>query len=562
MSDGENDGQAVLETAYEALKEEYERIQSLLASEAKNPLSQYARVISAGFTQTISQVNSYLTEIDSKLKKLKASQLNDESREGILKECWDDYFALRSILMPTLSTELLALIGGVYVRDKRLDDTRLHGKDLLDDAANPISFSEMAEVLVKDLALRSGKGWESVLIVGEERLTFSEAEIIRLRFPACDIWNLPFTAHEYGYLVARKDNKVPEKFRDLRDRVRSDVNPKNHQAVGSPPQDNRQCFLPEVLEIWDHYHDELRTDDARTEFLTKNEQRLTALTDEQESHLCRLFADCFATFFVGPAYVLALLHLRFLPDSVRQPSVAGMPNFAQRFVFALETLKWMDAEPLIDVAENRSVFINEVDEQNGIPALWRATLRSMNMADPYQSIVEQYQDWINKIKYALRFHFSAQNAIGTTYKNWRAVKAFQDQLRAVDQKVSERPEMWSVLNGAWVERWKHRDDALQIHDAALRLLKDPTVIKPAEKTAPGGAAAKQKESVDRDAIALVKKALAKDPPARRLFVQMEENSRFQQNTTILTALDDDDEAYDTYVKLYEKSSGMSSDGGT
>lgn len=564
MSEGKNDGQAVLETAYEALKEEYDRIKNLLESGTNNPLSQYATVINAGFTPTIAQVNNTISEIDSKLDKLKVDQANNtQTPEEILKECWQHYFALKNILMPTLATDLLAVIGGVYLRDKQLDDTRLRRKqDSSYDFENPISFSELAEGLVKDLANRSGKGWESVLIVGEERLTLSEAEIIRLRFPACDIWDLPFTAHEYGYLVARKATKVPDKFRDLRDKVRGDVNPEKHQSVGSPPQENRECFLPEVQELWKTYHDQLRSVDDRKEFLTKNEQRITALTDEQESHLCRLFADAFATFFVGPAYVLALLHLRFVPENIRQPPVPGMPPFIQRFVFALETLKWMNGEPVIDAAENRGLFLDVVDKTSGIPELWRATLKLMNVEDTYQPTLLRYQDWINKIKNALREHFSTQNAVGTTYKNWRAVKEVKAQLLALDQSVAERPAMWSIINGAWLARWEQRSKRENIHYAAQRLLKDQSVIKQAEKMAPG-AAIKPKESTIRESdIAQIKKALARDPAARRQFVAMAAGNKFVENVAILTALADDDAAYQTYVSLYEDSSGMSSNGGS
>ena len=553
MSDKKNDTQAVLVTAYEVLQKEFDRIQNLLASGSNNPLGKYAGVISARFTDPMSQASIKLAQIERNLSRLNTPQegTEPESPENILKECWDDYFALKSSLMPILSTELLAVIGGVYLREKQLDDTRVRLENSTYDAPEPVSFSEMAELLVKDLAGRSGKGWESVLIVGEERLTHSEAEIIRLRFPACDIWNLPFTAHEYGYLVARKDNKVPQKFRDLRDKVRRDVNPKNHQAMGSPPEDG-QCFLPDVLEIWDRYHDKLHSDDERQEFLSKNEQRLTALADEQESHLCRLFADSFATFFVGPAYVIALLHLRFIPDTMRHLRLTGVPPFAHRFVFALETLKWMNAEPVIDEEHYRESFADAVFEQEGIPALWRATLQSLNIPDPYPQVLDQYQTWLREIKESLKSHFAAPNAVGTTYKNWQAVKEIKKQLLEVEPQMSERPEMWSVLSGAWMARWEDRAQLLQIHANALRLLRDPNVIKPVEKVAPV-AAFKQNESTALEkAIDEVRVALAGEPKAFRPFREMVKNTRFNRHKGILSALADNESAYDSFVWLYDK----------
>src|SRR3989442_3403286 len=99
-------------------------------------------------------------------------------------------------------------------------------------------------------------GWQSVLIVGEEQLDPSQADIIRLRFPACDIWNLPFTAHEYGYLVAHKDLRAGRSkraiFHNLREEVQENVNLRKHDP-GSPPE-HRECYLSEMVKLWDEYH--------------------------------------------------------------------------------------------------------------------------------------------------------------------------------------------------------------------------------------------------------------------------------------------------------------------
>ncbi len=458
-----SDQKTVLMATYEAIKQEYNRISNLLYGD-DNPLASYVTTVRGKFNDPMSDARILIGEIEKAIQ------------GGNLKEGWDKYVELKTRLMPVLSGELLAIIGGVYLMQAQLDDPRENLESLIEeDRKNPLSFSRMAKELVKDLADRSGKEWESVLIVGEEFFRHSEAEIIRLRFPACDIWNLPFTAHEYGYLVARKNAKVPNRFRKLRDKVRENVDPSSH-PVGSPPE-HKDCFLREVVDVWDYYHNKLTSSDERDQFLRARAQELETLQDQQETHLCRLFADAFATFFVGPAYVHALLHLRFIPDTTLYHPTPIMPSFAQRFVFALEILKWMNNEPVIDPSKNMGAFGREV-AATGIQALWHQALESAQQEDYYEQILVKYKPWLDQIKEALQTHFGTTPPIGTTYENWRTAQELEKSL-LTNPVVDIRPKMWAVLNAAWSARWQYPNSVVTIHYNALRLL-DPdniTVIR-------------------------------------------------------------------------------------
>jgi sugar-specific transcriptional regulator TrmB len=443
----------VLRTAYEAIKQEFSRISNLLY--AQNPLEKYTNNIRGKFNDRISTVQTMLEEIEKAID-------SNKPWEG-----WDKYVELKTELIPSLSSELLAVIGGVYMIEAHLDDPGETLGYTADSVHKPLSFSDLAKELVGDLARRTGRMWASVLIVGEEFFKDSEAEIIRLRFPACDIWNLPFTAHEYGYLVARKDlsERVLERVRKAREKVKESVNPAKHENSTLP--EDKGCFLKEVSDLWEKYY-KLDSASERNQFMESFEVNVDKLADQQVNHFCRLFADAFATFFVGPAYVHALLHLRFMPDETLYRPSRDVPSFASRFLFALETLKWMNDEPIIDPSNNLDLFRQEIVAR-GIPALWKQAVTSAQQEDLYDEIKIQYQPWLDQIKQALTAGFRTPTAIGTTYANWREAQKFEKQLHT-KPSVFPRPQRWAVMNAAWSARRQNPAAVTQIQLNSLKLL--------------------------------------------------------------------------------------------
>src|SRR5262249_645104 len=189
-------------------------------------------------------------------------------------------------------------------------------------------------------------------------------------------------------LVARKDlsERVLERVRKAREKVKESVNPAKHENSTLP--EDRGCFLKEVSELWEKYY-KLDSASERNQFMESPEVNVDKLADQQVTHFCRLFADAFATFFVGPAYVHALLHLRFMPDTTLYHPTGDVPSFASRFLFALETLKWMNDEPIIDPSNNLDLFRQEIVAR-GIPALWKQAVTSAQQKDLYDEIKIQY----------------------------------------------------------------------------------------------------------------------------------------------------------------------------
>jgi len=396
-------------------------------------------------------------------------EMQDAIKRKDLPTAWEKYSEIRTTLMPRLANDLLAMLGGLYVREQCLDNAR-QGQDPATGRAGALSFSVLAEELaIKDLNRRTGAGWNSVLIVGEERLAHSEAEIIRLRYPACDIWHLPSTAHEYGYLVARKEKTGPNELWKLSREIKEQVDPRKHK--GKRPA-AAACFLPEVRELWERYPD-LAAGDGE-EFKRAHERRLAVLVDLQDAHFCRLYADAFATFFVGPAYVHALLFLHFMPPDRNS---AAFPPFIQRFVFALGTLEWMNTTNLgTPPYTNKQLFAGEVER---LHELREEIYQRLGQEDPYETTQAKFDPWLKGVHNSLRRAFN--NAADTTFENWRQAEELAEVIEKPGVKIKRpRPNTWVVVNAAWLERWDKQlvpqnfnpedDNTDQIEKNVLRLL--------------------------------------------------------------------------------------------
>jgi hypothetical protein len=526
------DEKTVLNVAYQSLNQELNRISYLLRPPEDHPFRKYADRIRSKFGASTSQVQNALGKIKQAI-----------DGETSLEEGWKSYVRIKTELMPNLSNELLASIGGFFLIHAKLDHVGNYDGASDDTSSGaPLSFVNMAEMLVEELADRGGPGLAPVLIVGEERLGHSVAEIIRLRFPACDIWHLPFTAHEYGYLVAQL--RPPEELVNFRARVRNNVDPRQHRN-NSPP-DDQSCYLEPIRRLWKMYYD-ATTDRERDNFFRLHDQELITLARQQETLLCRLFADAFATFFVGPAYVNALLHLRFVPDqTLYRPSVT-MPPFAHRFFFALETLKWMSEELSPD--ENKPpLFVDELEPSTGIPDLWRKTTNDPESEDRYKEMADAYDLWLRQIKWILNDSFSVSfNEIRAI---WEEAQELKDVLLSAKAQVPDWPSICAILNAAWLARWDNLHVWRKIQHNALSLLKkDPATLNKSssiQAPKPTGKAM----SFDEADLKIVTEALFSTPELLEKFEMMVKSRILTLEEEILTTLGRKNrDAYNAYLRL-------------
>ena len=145
----------------------------------------------------------------------------------------------------------------------------------LDDGLFPI-----ADELVWELA----SGVENpppITILAESEYIGHRARIIRLRYPAASVWDLPIVAHEFGHVVASEGR--PLDFREL-------------------AKDNKV--------------------DAEL----------------KEEH----FADIFATYALGPAFACTTILHRFDPSNAHPAIEWTHPGDAKRVYCILETLRKME----------------------------------------------------------------------------------------------------------------------------------------------------------------------------------------------------------------------------
>lgn len=595
-----NEPASVLEIARAALEQEFRRIEYLVDPDTGTPLGDYAATVNRRFRAFLTDASKLLDEIEQ------AAEDDDTAL------AWQKYAHFRSRVMPIFATELLAVIGGLYLMEKGLDNPlnayweqrdflagEMRGAARTPDLA---SFSKMAENLVnRNLTYRTNRPWSSVLIVGEERVAYPEAEIIRLRFPACDIWNLPFTAAEYGYLLARND-ELPEgrlegqaeTFFDsyyrqdvellsvphLRHMLRAEVDPRGHDEQGAqrPPL----SFLPEIVAekdgLWDRYLLQAELAPAAVD----------RLTERQDELFCRLFGDAFATAYIGPAYVHALLHLRFLPDESLEQFTGDAPPFALRFIFALETLRWLNHHadylgPAPGFFKD-SPFRDEVDPSTGIRRRWLEALAAAGKdQDPrrpeygnrlYDELAARHRELLRRVHAALeKLHHDNPRTYHYTYESWQAARDYltagisaSNLQLARDDHYQKRWEGQAILNAAWAARVSCDPDALSvIEHNALRLLdsaqrdqwfrpalaREERLEAPSGRTVPAGRQAPEARVSTDDAAALVFMALANLPDLLQRFSGMYERRAFTRDTTIVLALSANRDALRMYQLLVE-----------
>jgi predicted MPP superfamily phosphohydrolase len=429
---GGGESAAVLRTAFDGAEEEFRRMATWLEGETSPFGSERTDKVATKLREVRGPAERAVLEIEQCIEK------------GQLHAAWDKYAELRGELLPRLSNELLAVIGGFYVEKERCD--RLHTE-------RPLQFSHVARYLVDGLIEETVEGPDpGFLIVSEERQAPVRAEIIRLRFPATDIWNLPFVAHEYGYLVAQR--RAPQPLQWLQNEVESVVDPTNGN-------EDLSRHVPEVRQ--------LRADfDRRPIPALELRTRISQLRRRQGAHVARLFADAFATYFVGPAYVQALLYVLMRPDSTMNEPTMTMPPFSQRFVFALETLQWLRDGQALYPGELSPKAQRELDETvGGLQATWRAVLEDAGIGDPYAAVAETFQPWLQRMREALDDASLHKTIVPPLYKRWEIACQLEAEISLPVAAVAPDVDPWALLNAGWSLRIKGDRSVLRAVEANI-----------------------------------------------------------------------------------------------
>lgn len=184
-----------------------------------------------------------------------------------------------------LQEEVLDFLGGVLLRQQQLDD----------------SICSIADALLRDYARLTGINWTSRTVPGRHPLFSPATDMVQLRFPDWELWNLPLMAHEFGHVAAPATPAFLEFVtREITATLRS------HPQASSWTRQQQERYL-----------------------------------SERSAQLHEFFADAFAVYCQGPAFAFDMVLLHLNPAEAYTPR-GHHPTHAERFEGLLTILKQMD----------------------------------------------------------------------------------------------------------------------------------------------------------------------------------------------------------------------------
>ena len=421
----------ILNAQIEALNNNLERIKKVVTSPMIEP--SYRNQIYGKFFTAISEINEKIKDINTGMA----------SGSKSLQECWMLYEDAHSSSNRVFD-QCLDFLGGIAVRRMKLEE----------------GICDLAEELVLYYSNQTDVSWRSVMILGEDR-EFDEisstTEIIRLHFPEWDVWNLPFTAYQFGLLIAGK--YLPsfiEFYKNEGERIQKLLTEKD-----IPPE--------ELLDLADSLLELRKQVIAGGDY----EQALKY----KKLHLRSLFADTFATYVLGPAYIYARLFLRFSPASYDRDQ-SYEPSYSRRIAFMVWAIEKMNEDAKTD------------EYQPG----------------PYETEIKRIKDWSSVTIQTIEPGFQGDFKTGKPYDDWfqeiygtikrkYGLAGFSidswDQAQKLGSQLLTKPELTpettlpAVLNAGWYARINNPTRVSDIAERVHELLYQ--VVHPSEPPIEGGA---------------------------------------------------------------------------
>jgi len=277
---------------------------------------------------------------------------------------------------------------------------------------------QIADDLMEDLQRRTDIACSRLTIPGEAAFFVQTAEIIRVPFPEFSVWNLPLTGHEFGHLVAqelrvREGGTYSYPFQELIDRE------------GHGGQTER--FLHEY------------------------------------------FADIFATYAHGPAYLCLAVVLRFDPVTAHVDG-RDHPSAMNRVGVMLTTLSKMDDGAGLPLYGSVRDAVSDLWDRGIAAAHRHGRSSALNTAS-----VEHR--WTTEI-----YRLLEQELPEAKYGGWLRAQRLAQGLQPYETapKLNEDDAPPDVLNAAWLWRLQRDDqtsdvyEAQQVDEIAKRLCQDMT----------------------------------------------------------------------------------------
>jgi len=415
----------VLIAQIDALTEQLQRGEAVLKSESIE--REYRMPIYGKFARAISPLMR-------RLEQLRCTAAKDSLAPEELDAAWREFTEAYSEGQRVFA-QCLDFLGGIAVRRMGLER----------------GICGVAERLVGDFAFATGVPWSSVMILGEERLFDDVAQItqiIRMRFPEWDVWSLPFTAHEFGQLVASGESVrgLREFMVDEERRLRRLIEDAQIQ------QAELQAVAPTIRAL-------------RAEYVgTRNAVAVEQFLAQQRHHLHSLFADIFATYFLGPAYVYARLFLRFVPTAAFTDEPAS-PSEARRMAVMVSTLQQMSQ------AEKHDPYAEGAydAETRRFEALWENTVKAVTPGYEEDFIFgAPYDGWFTQLFNLLR---TEHGLVGFKAADWEKAQVLSDGLLQF-QPPPPGLSLPVILNAAWHCRVRHPERVEDIEKRARELAEE------------------------------------------------------------------------------------------
>jgi hypothetical protein len=293
-----------------------------------------------------------------------------------VQDCWDAFTVLDANVRPLLE-EFVSLMQGTMERRAGLDE----------------GMCDIADAMLEHLCRLADVGWRRFTVPGSDYLT-ERTGVVRVRFPAASIWDLPFLAHEFGHVIEHE--------------IRAD-------------DDDGDRF--EVL----------------TRYLTESTS-----SAQQQAFLREHYADILATYAVGPMFGWAIICQQVDPVSAldREGDLETHPADAKRVHMILRTLESMDeAQP------NAPKYGSSRDQMT---RLWEIMLAGGNKS---RSLPVRTIKQLDRQQAGL-FRIVDENLYALRYSGWERARTLAEYATASASPVAPDPAVTIVdtLNAAWIER--------------------------------------------------------------------------------------------------------------
>jgi hypothetical protein len=343
-----------------------------------------------------------------------AERQEEETRETALAKTWEGYSQLH-LKSQELFGEFLEFIGGLAFRSRELDER----------------ICNVADELIQNCSRDTiGDPWQSVTVPArEEAVSKTLAAIIRLRFPERTIWTVPFAAHEFGHVLMEECDPLKK-------------------------------IIDEYAPVWR---------DLRVRFGGSGRIMSKA---RARAYLGELLADAFATYYMGPAYPAAAIHLRFDPTTALREDEEH-PSDLRRAYVILSMLEQMNKKlgllPYREILNRLRSDWAALCRRNGHPKL-----ESSHETRLDDLVATAYGTFGTALLPAAEYPLSG-------YSGWSVASGWQARWQqeaeangplSLPDGVTKTSRLRDALNAAWVFRIMHPAEVRDVTDVALRLCEE------------------------------------------------------------------------------------------